>query len=353
MTNENQKTQEKEQSTIKDHDSFNNFVSEGLRIGSHIVANKSHGKTRLMFSIAEQLMKEPNVRNIIFDGSETRLYSFSRIPVFTIGEHDILETSRGNIQDLERYSLKNANLVKLALETHKDLLFRLKTRKPSKRGFFIRTVVNHLDQLQRDEKARDPNHENSKALAFYIEEAQNAFSSRSTSSNETEEFLTVFNEGRNQRIGFFTSSQRLTDFSKTIRSKQIQCLGKLSNEDISPNLRRIEKTQNIDFSKMKPRTWFYEGAIFVSPEFKQQGKPYQVNQEIKQLWLNSLPKKKTLAEKIHEWLTVKKETNPFLKKKCIQSQTLDEMEKEDEEDEKEDSQGDGLFMGDDLFPEEF
>ena len=142
---------------------------------------------------------------------------------------------------IEKYSLENRNLVLLALQTHKDLLFRLKTRKPSKRGFFIRTVINYLDQIQRTEKTNSANHENSKAIAYFIEEAQNAFSSRSTSSNETEEFLTVFNEARNNREGFFTSSQRLTDFSKTIRSKQIQCIGKLSNEDITPNLEDSKK----------------------------------------------------------------------------------------------------------------
>jgi energy-coupling factor transporter ATP-binding protein EcfA2 len=352
---ENQKIKEKDQSSINNHDSFNSFVSEGLRIGSHIVGSKGSGKTRLLFCIAQELIKQPNVRTIIFDGSETWIYAFNRIPVFTIGEHDILETSRGNIQDFEKYSLKTANLVKICLETHKDVLFRLKTRKPSKRGFFIRTVINFLDSQQRAEKTTNPEHENTKAIAYFIEEAQNAFSSRSTSSTETEEFLTVFNEARNNREGFFTSSQRLTDFSKTIRSKQIQCLGRLSNEDISPNLRRLEKAQNIDFSKMKPRNWFYEGSIFVSPEFKQNGKPFQVNREIKKLWLNSLPKKKTLAEKIKPWLTVQKETNPFLKKQVISqtSSQLNEMEKEDIEDEKEDSQGDGLFMGDPFFPEEF
>jgi hypothetical protein len=324
----------------------------GLRIGSHIVANKSHGKTRLMFSIVESLMKQENVRNIIFDGSETWLYSFSQIPTFSIGDHDISETSRRTSQDFEKYSLQNAHLVKLCLETHKDILFRLKSRKPSKRGFFIRTIVNHLDALQRDEKAKNPEHENTKAIAYFIEEAQNAFNSRSTSSNETEEFLTVFNEARNNREGFFTSSQRLTDFSKTIRSKQIQCIGKLSNEDISPNLRRIEKSQGLDFSNMKPRNWFYEGSLFVSPEFKQSGKPFQVNSEIKKLWLNSLPKKKTLAEKIHEWLTVKKETNPLFNKRPT-SQTLSEMEKDDSALLNEDSEFDGEMLGfGSMFPPE-
>ena len=196
------------QVNIEDHSSFNAFVSEGLRIGSHIVASKSHGKTRLMFSIAEQLMREPNVRNIIFDGSETWIYSFSRIPVFNISEKDILETARSKTDSIEKYSLQNSNLVKICLDTHKDVLFRLKSRKPSKNRFFIRTVINFLDSQQRAEKMTLATHENTKAIAYYIEEAQNAFSSRSTSSTETEEFLTVFNEGRNNREGFFTSSFR-------------------------------------------------------------------------------------------------------------------------------------------------
>jgi hypothetical protein len=355
MSNENQKSQEteqKKQSSIEDHSTFETFVSEGLRIGSHIVANKSHGKTRLLFSIASQLMPMPNVRVIAFDGSETWLYAFSKIAVFNISEKDIIETSRHSTDTIEKYSLQNWNLVKLALQTHKDILFRLKTRKPSKRGFFIRTVINYLDGLQRQEKTQNPEHENTKAIAYFIEEAQNAFSSRSTSSNETEEFLTVFNEARNNKEGFFTSSQRLTDFSKTIRSKQIQCIGKLSNEDISPNLRRLEKLHGLDFANMKPRTWFYEGSTFVSPEFKQSGKPYIVNQEIKKAWLDSLPKPKTLREKLHEWLTSK--PIKFEKVNLANSETTNSNNSEESEEETEDSQGDGLMSeGDLFFPEEF
>lgn len=344
-----QKTLEK-QSNIDSHGTFETFISEGLRIGSHIVANKSHGKTRLMFSIASQLMPLPNVRVIAFDGSDTWLYSGPRMPVFNISEHDILATNRKRADTIEKYTLQNANLVLLALQTHKDILFRLKTRKPSKRGFFIRTVINYLDAQQRAEKSRDLNHENSMAIGYFIEEAQNAFSSRNSASAENETFLTVFNEGRNNREGFFTSSQRLTDFSKTIRSKQIQCIGKLSSEDITPALRRLEKQHGINFAETPPRTWFYEGSTFVSPEFKQQGKPYIVNAEIKQKWLDSLPKHETLAQKLGHWLK-----NTFVDQRDAKTLNL-EGDSEDLADSKEDSQGDGLMtLGDDdiLFPEEF
>ena len=96
---------------------------------------------------------------------------------------------------------------------------------------------------------------------------------------------------------FFSCSQRLTDMSKTIRAKQLSCIGKLNSEDITPALRRIEKAHNLDFSNMKPRTWFFEGSLIVSPEFKQQGKPYKINKDIKQEWLNSFPKVKVLSLK--------------------------------------------------------
>ncbi|MGD0644383.1 MAG: hypothetical protein ABSA75_05710 [Candidatus Bathyarchaeia archaeon] len=117
--------------------------------------------------------------------------------------------------------------------------------------------------------------------------------------------MCVFNEARNNREAFYTASQRLTDFSKTIRSKQLPCIGKLSSEDITPNLRRIEKSSNLEFAKMPQKTWFFEGKTIVSPEFKQSGKPYQINGAIKQQWLVSLPKPKTLTEKIKAWFTPK------------------------------------------------
>ena len=109
---------------------------------------------------------------------------------------------------------------------------------------------------------------------------------------------------------------------------------------------------------MPPRTWFYEGETFVSPEFRQSGKPFIVNAEIKKLWLDSLPKPKTLKQKILEWFNTAKANYEIVKERDIQqrakSQTLAEMEKKDIEDSKEDSELDGLMSeGDEFFPEEF
>src|SRR3972149_2196107 len=295
--------QEQEQSNMNQHSEseFQRIVQHGLKSGGiHIVANKAHGKTRLMFSMVQELRRLPNCRTIVFDGSETWLYCFNRIETFTVSEHDILAQKLRTIEEFERFTLQNANLVKLALEKHRNLLFRLKTRKPSKRGFFVRQIVNFLDQQQRDQKAQNQNHEPEKSIAYFIEEAQDCFNSRSTARTDTEEFLTVFNEARNNKEAFYTASQRLNDFSKTIRSKQLYCIGKLNSEDINPFLRKIERKHGLDFSNMKPRQWFFEGSTFESPIFKQVGKPYQINNEIKQLWLNSLPKKKTLKQKLSE-----------------------------------------------------
>jgi hypothetical protein len=338
-----------EQSNIEDRNQFENFVSESLRIGSHLVGSKGSGKTRLLFCAAQELMKQENVRVIAFDGSEVWLYAFSQIPTFNISEKDIIATSRRQADTIEKYSLQNWNLVKLALETQKDILFRLKTRKPSKRGFFVRTVINYLDALQRQEKATTENHECTKAIGYFIEESQNCFNSRATSSTENEEFLSVFCEARNNREGFFTNSQRLNDFSKTIRAKQNLAIGKLSSEDLTPQLRKIEKENGLDFANVKPRNWFYDGSVFVSPEFKQNGKPYIVNQQIKQIWLNSLPKPKTLSEKINQWLK-----NYIAKANKPNSQGLETQEKDDSQEERELNDSDGLMTLDDdniLFPE--
>ena len=84
----------------------------------------------------------------------------------------------------------------------------------------------------------------------------------------------------------------LNDFSKTIRSKQLSVIGKLSNEDITPFLRKIEKSQGLSFAEMKPQTWFYDGKIFLSPTFSQgNGKPFIINETLKQKWLSSPAKK--------------------------------------------------------------
>jgi hypothetical protein len=299
-------TKANNKTNINQHGKFQNLALQGLKSGGlNIVANKDHGKTRLMFSFAQELRRLPTCRVIIFDDSESWLYGYSRIEVFTVSEHDILAQELKTVEEFEKYTLANFNFVKLALEKHRSLLFRLKTRKPSKRGFFVRQVVNYLDLNQRIEKEANANHEPNMKIAYFIEEAQDAFNTRSTSRTDCEEFLTVFNEARNNREAFITASQRLNDFARTIRSKQLYIIGKLNSEDINPFLRRIERTHNLDFSNMEPRQWYFEGKTFKSPTFKQVGKPYQINDQIKQLLLKSLPHKKTLKEKLKELFKIR------------------------------------------------
>jgi len=270
---------------------FSEVVEHGLKSGIHIVASKNHGKSRLLFSMARKLREKAKV--LIFDGSEAWLYAYDRIPTFTVNENDIALTQDvKTTEEIERYALTNWHLVELALKTHKDILFRLKTRKPSKRGFFIRTVINHLDAIQRESRETTTDNEAKSHIVYFIEESQDAFNPRSTTRLEAEEFLTVFNEARNQKEAFYTASQRLTDFSKTIRTKQEYCIGRIPEEDKGISIRRLEKNHNIDFAKLEPRTWFFENETFKSPEWKQNGKPYQINKDIKKSYIQSLPQPK-------------------------------------------------------------
>ncbi len=357
MSNEKQNTELK-QADIRQHmeNTFETMLFEGLKCGgSHIVANKSHGKTFLLFSIAQALQKQENIRVLAFDSSETWIYKASRIPVYNVSERDILESERRNSQAFEKYTLRNANLLRMALDTEKDLLFRFKTRQPSKKAFFVRSVVNYLDQKQRVEKTTSESHEPKQAIAYILEEAQGIFTNRTTASKETETFLSVFNEARNQKESFFTASQRLNDFSKTIRSKQLSVIGKLSNEDITPFLRKIEKSQGLSFAEMKPQTWFYDGKTFLSPTFSQgNGKPFIINETLKQKWLSSLPKKKTLSEKINDWLNKQRTKAQTQRDERRISQGLDEMNNEDQKEERDLNDSDGLMSLDSediLFPE--
>ncbi len=280
---------EKEVNNIQhDESEFSEVIEHGLRRGGvHLVSVKGHGKTRLLFGMARALRQKSRV--IIFDGSETWLYGFDKIPTMTIKERDI--TLLGDLKttdEIERYQIKKWHLVKYALHNYKHILFRLKTRKPSKRGFFIRQVANYLDKLQRQSRELTKDNEASQYISYFIEEAQDCFNSRSTTRLEAEEFLTVFNEGRNQKESFFTASQRLTDFSKTIRTKQTYCIGKIPEEDKTVAVRRLERKYEVDFSKLNPRIWCFEGKIFNSPTWKQEGKPHQINKEVKQKFIEQL-----------------------------------------------------------------
>jgi hypothetical protein len=196
------------------------------------------------------LQSLPDCRVLIFDGSEAWLYGYSKIPVFEIHEYDIITTHTKSIDEIEKYAFNNWQLVKLALDNHQDLLFRLKTRKPSKRGFAVRTIINYLDEQQRSQRETAPNNQPKLNIAYILEEAQDIFNIRSTQRSDSEEFLSVFNEGRNNKEAFFTASQRLNDFSKTIRTKQNYVLGNISIEDKTPALKQLEKLYSVNLSKL-------------------------------------------------------------------------------------------------------
>lgn len=328
------------ESNIENHseNEFKAIVEHGLKSGIHIIASKNHGKSRLLFSMARALRQK--ARDLIFDGSEAWLYGFDKIPTFTVNENDIqLVSENHTIEDIERYGLTNWHLIELALKTHKDILFRLKTRKPSKRGFFIRTVINYLDAIQRESRQSTTDNEAKGYISYFIEESQDAFNPRSTTRLEAEEFLTVFNEARNQKEAFYTASQRLTDFSKAIRTKQVYCIGKIPEEDKAIGIRRLEKNHNIDFAKLEPRTWFFEGKTFKSPEWKQKGKPFIINKEIKKAYVQSLPQPKkpqTTISKIKEFFTKPPFAELLKNAKKPQKETIEELDKEFEEEDSED-----------------
>jgi hypothetical protein len=344
------------QPSIDDHNktAFQDVIMDALGTGGlNAVGFKGHGKTRFLFCVASELMKNLEVRVLIWDSSDAWLYGFNRIAVFNVTDNDITVNERKSSDDIEKYQLNNWQLVKFALDHQKDLLFRMKTRNPSKRAFFVRTVINYLDTLQIDQKERTPSHENKQAIAYFLEEAQNIFSSRTTSSNDMAEFLSVFNEGRNFKESFFTACQRLNDFSKTIRTKQLQIIGKLSSEDLNPALRKLEKKLNIEFANMPSRNWLYCEKLFTSPEFKQSGKPYLINSDNREAWQNSQPKPKTLSlsDRIKNWLMplMLPPQRELYKLKEKQAQQRQQTESKEEE---EDQEMDDMFMLDPLAEED-
>jgi hypothetical protein len=71
---ENPLAEQPKQHSIANHNNFNNFVSEGIRIGAYVISSKGSGKTKLQFCVAQKLQKQPTVRVIGFDGSETWVF---------------------------------------------------------------------------------------------------------------------------------------------------------------------------------------------------------------------------------------------------------------------------------------
>jgi hypothetical protein len=352
MTNLNNKN-DRNKVNISEHGktAFQKMVDNAmLNGGIQLIAMKNFGKTRFLFSMADYLQSKADCRVLIFDGSEAWLYGYSGIPVFDVNEEDITVNHQKTAFDMEQFQLNNFEMVKFALRSYKDILFRLKSKNPSKRGYFIRTVINYLDDYQRKEKAVSAKHENSKKIAYFIEEFENCFNGRSTLRLDAETFLTTFNEARNFNEAFFTCSQRETDCSKTLRTKQLMAYGKIPESDKSAYHRRLEKEYNIDLSNMKPRTWLIEGKLITAPEWTQSGKPCIINRILREKYSAQAPAPKpNLMQRLRDWWDGKNYVAPT-KKEIEESERLEQQAKEDAQ---EDSEGDGLMgEGDIMFPEE-
>jgi hypothetical protein len=290
----------KEQTNIQHHDKteFEKIVEHGLtETGICLIAMKNWGKSRFLMNTCAYIQSLPNVKNYIFDSSDAFLYGFNRIPVFNINENDVQLKEVKTTLDIESYEFVNWQLVKLALETYPKLLFRLKSKSPSKKGFAIRSICNYLDDLQRQEKEESQTHENKYKIAYTIDEFSSVFSNRSTLRTDAEVFMSTFAECRNFSESFWFSLLRESDGAKTLRVKALNAYGKIPECDKTPYHRRLEKQYNVNLSNMEPRTWLIEGKTIVSPEFKQQGKPYIINQAIREKWFARMPKQEPTKAK--------------------------------------------------------
>jgi hypothetical protein len=339
----------KEQVNISNHAKieFLDVIKQGLIEGGiNFNAMKNSGKTRTLFSICYTLMTESakfdekTIKCIAFDGSESWLYGFSHIAVFDIAENDIsLITEPTTTEDLERYQFNNWELIKLALDSYQHILFRLKSRRPSKRGFAIRQICLYLDQKQREQKEVFPNHEPSQRIAYFLDEIQDAFTMRASLRLDNEVFLSMFNEARNNYESFFSADIRETETAKCIRAKQINSYGKIPEMDKQVYHRRLEKLYDIDLSAIPQRTWFIEGKLFSSPKFKQAGKPFKINQSIREKWFDDnmpkeepieIPKKKSFMARFLDAIFPQKQPKIISQKEYDRlndlSENLDEKE---------------------------
>jgi hypothetical protein len=348
---------DKNQVNIENHDEkqFFDIVQRGLIEGGiNLNAMKNWGKSRLLFAMCQTLRTtkfDKPIKCICFDGSEAWLYGFSKIPTFNINENDIsMMNENKDIQEVEQYSFNNWQLVKLALEAQNDLLIRFRTKRPSKRGFCIRTICNYLDDIQRTERETTANHEPKQRIVFFIDELQDAFSNRATMRTDAEIFLCCFNEARNNFESFFSANIRETDTAKTIRSKQLNIYGKIPECDKNAYQRRLEKQYSVNFSNLQQRTWFLEGETFTSPNWSQVGKPFIINRALRAKYFNSEPKKQPKHFGAIEFF--KYIFNPFAKypKGMKPTETANTTEEKDDE-----SEYDGVMTlpeEDSLLPEE-
>lgn len=259
------------------------------RGGVHIIGNKQVGKSnakKVLASLAIQ--KLPNTKTIIIDTVGKWRFDFDKIGFYTIpkGSLTISEIPIGyRMNGLPFYrkgyriEAQTEREVKTLLEGKQPIIFDLELEDTEEIGYFEGYIMQTLYEKQRIRnkywkgKLKD-------SYLLFLEEAENVFDSSFDKKlfNRTRK---IYNELANYKIGIVSSSQALTEVNAKFRRKMaLFLIGKSSLTDYDLKLRRLlrHSKHRADILSLKIGSFLDTSTdkIIGFPEFKQEGKPYEI-----------------------------------------------------------------------------
>jgi len=293
--------------------------------GVHLVSGKGHGKTVAKMHIARYFAQREDTKVIVFDTLPNWQHKFDEVPYFVVTK-DMVKRKR------KAYDLSNENYIvtekdyylskepfEILKQNHKVLIFSVEIQNPTEIGIFISEVISHIYNKQRI-KAKYKGPDSLKTwYLFIIEEVENVFSSSTMERRAFHRIRKQYSEMANLKMACVSSSQRLQEVSTKFRGKMNYLIGRVSIEDYDLKLRRLlrHSKHRVDVLNLPLGTFLNAKTdqLISFPEFKQNGKPYQVFTMIKRK--SEKPKKKpSIAQRIKSFFWVL-DTGPSAKEKPL------------------------------------
>ena len=259
-----------------------------------LIAEKSHGKTETLKTIAKELKAMPSTKVFIFEDFPKFCHEFEALAYFVVKDSDVVESEHTiDLEDYflrhERsYTIKRGGEIKEFLKQNKHGIFTMEIRDIERSAFFIYSIVNHFYRKQYLKAKKYGTKSIRTRTIFIIEESQNIFDSSTISKKLFNRMRKIFSVARNLGIHFIMCSQRLQDLNTKIRSRTRLLVGKVSLDDFelkfSRLLRHSKYRKNV--LSLPKGVWLYpsQDMLISFPRFKQDSKPYewQAKPQVKQ-----------------------------------------------------------------------
>jgi len=297
-------------------------VSELIRdikehLGLIIVAEAGHGKSYTAFTLAKEAMKDPETTVIILSPSTIWRRKFGYIDFVKVGTtafNPIVEGQSIALMPIplmrdsifidldKKWKYAKSQWLETLLKSKQSLLFEIKYRNGRRIKAFETVVLQSIYDMQEQAIDRDPEHKHH--YLIILEEIQNSFGTYSMNSDDSLDLMTIFTQSRSDALTHYIGiGQRLNDIS----TKVIERLRPLIGLTLGENSLRKIKSQLPEHLKdrvqqLPKRHWIYlngkENPEIIIPEYKKEGKPFQLKAPIPEPYYQIVEKEPTLLEKI-------------------------------------------------------